>query len=118
MESSGDVRFINFKVADNLVCGIEFSLTDQTADGKAQINNALVVGNSANSEPITNESPMHGIITARTENFTVTNVRFYNFNNPGQAAIGTCSHCFHHASTDSGARTVTLSKLFFDSSVQ
>jgi hypothetical protein len=34
-ERVGDVRFENFKVADNLVCGIEFSLTDLTADNKA-----------------------------------------------------------------------------------
>jgi len=27
-ETVGDVRFINFKIADNLVAGIEFSLTD------------------------------------------------------------------------------------------
>jgi hypothetical protein len=27
-EKNGDVRFVNFKVADNLVSGIEFSLTD------------------------------------------------------------------------------------------
>jgi hypothetical protein len=35
VERVGDVRFINFKVADNLVAGIEFSLTGETMDGKA-----------------------------------------------------------------------------------
>ena len=34
-EKVGDVRFINFKVADNLVGGIEFSLTGETMDGTA-----------------------------------------------------------------------------------
>ena len=33
------------------------------------------------------------------------------------AALGSCSHCFHSAATDSGARTVSFSGLFFDSSV-
>jgi hypothetical protein len=33
------------------------------------------------------------------------------------AALGSCSHCFHSASTDSGARTVTFSNLVFDTSV-
>jgi hypothetical protein len=47
----------------------------------------------------------------------VNNVRFYNFDLNEQAAIGTCSHCFHPAATDSGARTVTFSNLLFDSSV-
>lgn len=34
-EKVGDVRFVNFKVADNLVGGIEFSLTGETMDGTA-----------------------------------------------------------------------------------
>ncbi len=49
-ERVGDVRFINFKVTDNLVGQIEFSLTGDVADNLAQINNALVVGYSANTE--------------------------------------------------------------------
>ena len=35
-----------------------------------------------------------------------------NFNNA--AAHGTCSHCFHSAATDSGARTVRTSALEFN----
>jgi hypothetical protein len=35
VEKVGDVRFYNFKVSDNLECGIEFSLTGETTDGKA-----------------------------------------------------------------------------------
>ena len=34
-EQIGDVRFINFKVADNLIGGIEISLTKDTVDGTA-----------------------------------------------------------------------------------
>ena len=30
------------------------------------------------------------------------------------AALGSCSHCFHPASTDSGARTIAFSGLSFD----
>ena len=78
VERVGDVRFINFKVADNLECGIEFSLTGETADNRAQINGALIVGHSANSEQDTLDATMWGIITPRTENFTVSNVKFYN----------------------------------------
>lgn len=40
-------------------------------------------------------------------------MRFYNFDFNDAAAIGTCSHCFHPASTDSGARTVKFEKLTF-----
>ena len=58
-----------------------------------------------------------GIITPRTENFTVDSVKFYNFDWKGSAAISGCSHCFHPASTDSGARTVTFKNIYFDKSV-
>jgi len=54
------------------------------------------------------------VIGPRTENFVVRNVRFFNYDWNAAAAIGTCSHCFHPASTDSGARTVSFENLFFD----
>lgn len=75
----GDVRFINFKTADNLVANIEFSLTKDTMDGTAQIINALLIGHSANAEDITMNSTFHGIITPRTENFQVNGAKFYNY---------------------------------------
>lgn len=115
-ELVGDVRWLNFKVADNLIAGLEFSVCT-TMDGTAQINGALVIGRSDNADEITNSTFSHGIITPRSENFQVNNVNFYNFDVAGKAALGSCSHCFHPASTDSGARTVTFSNLMFDESV-
>lgn len=47
----------------------------------------------------------------------MNNVSFFNFDQSNSAALGSCSHCFHPASTDSGARTVTFSKLVFDKTV-
>ena len=41
----------------------------------------------------------------------------FNFDFNDASGVGTCSHCFHPASTDSGARTVTFEKLFFDKTV-
>jgi hypothetical protein len=116
-EKVADVRFYNFKTADNILAGMEFSLTDEAADNMAQINGGLVIGRSANSEPRLEEASPHGIITPRSENFTVTGVRFYKFDWLQAAALGSCSHCFHPASTDSGARTVTFSGLYFDDTV-
>ena len=116
-ERVGDVRFVNFKVADNGIAGIEVSSTRDTMDGTAQINGALVVGHSANADPETLSVSSRGIITPRYENFQVKNVNFYNFDNGVQAALGSCSHCFHPASTDSGARTVKFSGLYFDTTV-
>lgn len=110
----GDVRFENFKVADNLIAGIEFSNTDQTMDGTAQINGAVVIGRSVNADSKTTSTFSHGIITPRYENFQVHYANFHNFDVAGKAAIGSCSHCFHPAATDSGARTVTFSHLQFD----
>jgi hypothetical protein len=45
---------------------------------------------------------------------TLDGISFYNFADSGSAAIGTCSHCFHPASTDSGGRTMTTKNLTFD----
>jgi hypothetical protein len=43
-ERVGAVHFNDFKVADNLLAGIEFSLTSDY--GMASINNALIIGRS------------------------------------------------------------------------
>jgi hypothetical protein len=43
----GDIRFIDFKVADNILAGIEMSVTDErTGDGNAGVYDALVIGKS------------------------------------------------------------------------
>jgi len=113
-ERVGDVRFNNFKTADNILAGIEFSLTNNGAgDDTAGIYNALVIGKTENTEALLESKNPHGIITPRTENFVIRGVKFFNYNWNSAAALGTCSHCFHPASTDSGARTVKLSGLEF-----
>jgi len=83
----------------------------------AQINDCLINGRSNNSDENTDAASPRGVITARTEYFLVQNNRFFNFNWGEAAAFGTCSHCFHPAATDSGARTVTVRNNSFDSSV-
>jgi len=55
-----------------------------------------------------------GFIGARNEWLTVKDVGFYNFDFGESAAIGTCSHCFHAAATDSGGRTLTTTGLIID----
>lgn len=59
-------------------------------------------------------STVWGFIGPRTEYMTIRNTKFYNFDFEGSAAIGTCSHCFHPAATDSGTRTMTTNNLEFD----
>jgi len=80
----------------------------------AQINGALIIGRSNNTDWILEAMNPHGIITSRQENFAIKNVRFYNFDWGNTAALGTCSHCFHDAATDEGARTITTQGFYFD----
>ena len=81
------------------------------------IDGGLVIGKSANGETLQDSSSIRGIITPRWDYFTIKNVKFYNFNFGQTGALGDCSHCFHPASTDSGARTVFVSGLTFDATV-
>ena len=56
-----------------------------------------------------------GIITPRSENFLISNVRFYNYDfHDNAAAISTCSHCWHDQATDSGARTIRIEGFWRD----
>jgi hypothetical protein len=80
----------------------------------AQINNALIVGRTSNTEDKLDWSTPRGIITPRTDNFLVTGVRFFNFNWNNASLVGSCSHCFHSAATDNGARTINFSNLTID----
>jgi len=114
-ERVGAVEFIDFKTADNLLAGIEMSLTEDVLDGYAKVVNAVIIGKTENTETQLDGASPHGIIGPRTEGFTIDGAKFFNYNWNEAAALGTCSHCFHSASTDSGARTVTVKDLEFDS---
>jgi len=111
----GDVRWFNFKAADNKRVNLEMSMTDYYGYGKAQIDKALVIGRSSNIDPegdeLDNVSP-RSVEMPQREFFLVKNVRFYNFNWNTAAALGTCSHCT--APEDLGARTSTITNLWFD----
>jgi hypothetical protein len=113
-ERVGAVQFHNFKTADNVLAGMEFSLTEDVLDGYAKVVGGLVVGKTENTEAKLESASPHGIITPRTENFSVEGTAFYNYDWNEAAVIGTCSHCFHPAATDSGARTSTVSGLYVD----
>lgn len=117
-ERVGDVRFHKFKVADNLLAGIEFSLTNEYGDNTTRVDNALVVGRTKNTEETLEKAEPYGIIGPRTENLRIDNVRFFNWDWNEAAALSSCSHCFHPAATDHDARTIRFSKLKFDKSVK
>jgi hypothetical protein len=50
-ERIGDVKWLNFKAADNQRVDLEMSMTDYYGDGSAMIDNALVIGRSNNLDP-------------------------------------------------------------------
>ena len=116
-ERVGAVQFHNFKTADNILAGMEFSLTEDIIDGYAKIVGGFTVGRTENTEEALDIAQPHGIITARTEGFSIEGTKFYNYDWNDAAAFGTCSHCFHPAATDSGARTIRVRDLVFDDSV-
>ena len=92
----GDVRWLNFKAADNGRGDLEMTMTDYYGDYKAQIDGALVIGKSNNVDPdwdMINDVSPRGIYLAARNNFVVRNVKFYNFDWNNASAFGTCSHC-------------------------
>lgn len=125
---TGAVIWQNFKVADNMMTGLEWEAPDKTSvkqDDISYIDGALIVGRSGNTEEALEKAPfVVGLTTPRgNEWWKAKNIKFYSFgfpvtDNQVTAAIQDCSHCFFADSTDSGARTVTTEKLFFDSTVK
>jgi len=95
-EAVADVRFNDFKTADNVLAGIEFSINGYVKENKTQITNALVIGKTANTEDLLDISSPHGVIFPRKEHFLLDGARFFNFDWNQAAAIGTCSHCWHN----------------------
>jgi hypothetical protein len=109
----GAVVFRNITVADNRLAGIEIEKDVNSAEMMGYVDGALVVGRTEGNMALDVGSP-RGIITPRTDRWWVKNVKFYNFNFADAAALGSCSHCFHAAATDSDSRTVKFENLLMD----
>ena len=54
--------FHNFKTADNLLAGMEMSLTDDIVDGWTKIIGGLVIGRTENTEEELDKASPRGII--------------------------------------------------------
>jgi hypothetical protein len=116
-ERTGEVIFKNFKIADSGIAGIEVSaIEDLHESGRAKVLGGMVIGNSEvnDEDGILGQRTVWGVIGPRTEFMTVDGLAFHNFDFAGSAAVGTCSHCFHPAATDSGGRTLTTTGLIID----
>ena len=76
--------------------------------GWGMLDTALIVGRTEGNAETSVMGSARGVITPRTDYWTVQNVNFYNFDFGNAAALGSCSHCFHGAATDPDARTVNF----------
>ena len=72
VERTGAVIWKNFKIADNMFAGMEWSLVapEIRSDGFSMIDGALVIGKSGNTEEGLDIASPRGIIGPRTEWFT------------------------------------------------
>jgi len=116
VEKVGVVKLNNFKTADHILAGIEFEIAHEFYLGDietAGIFDSLVIGRSKNTESAVLRKSPHGVITPRSDGFSMRGIRFHNFDFKSAAAIGDCSHCVHDQATDSGSRTVRISKMQF-----
>jgi hypothetical protein len=138
--SLGAVVFSDLVLSDNLVAGFEVERDINAEDGETcadgsgigYLDGACIIGrNPANpgDDEISSVAP-HGIITPRTERYSIKNVFFANFDwsspDPADphnvtaripaAAIGSCSHCFSERldATDSSARTTTFTNITYN----
>jgi len=105
-ERLGAVKFLNIKSADNHRAGIEISDGNHGPIGSLVVENALIVGLSANAgdEAEYSDKAVRGLITPKVDYFYANDIKFYNFEG-NMVAVETCSHCEHGAATDSGGRT-------------
>jgi hypothetical protein len=98
---------------------MEMSRTDDNkAAGYAKIVGGICIGKSENTEEALDKASPYGVRTPRTEYFSMSGTKFYNYNFNEAAGMSTCSHCWHDNNTDSGARTMDVENLVFDSTVQ
>jgi hypothetical protein len=79
-ERTGAVTFLNFKIADSGIAGIEYSMIEDVVDGYAKVVGGMVIGNSGynDEDGVISGSTCWGLIGPRTEYFTVEDVSFYN----------------------------------------
>ena len=115
-EQVGDVRLVGFKVADNILAGIEVTYAGYSPwYTTTRISDAVVIGNTGNTENLCGGAK--GIVTPQTDGFLVENVRLYNFDNT-QFIFGDESHSVQCPVFDGGGRLVKLAGIKFYNSNQ
>ena len=107
----GDLRFNNFKLLDHQRTGAEVTKCI-CPFGTCGMYNSLVVGHSDNQMlplPSTNiDTTLRttlGFIAPSSENYTVQDTTFVNFDADGFAVFSSCDHCNFPNTKSNGART-------------
>jgi len=109
----GDVRWQNFKVADNLLAGIEITYTLDTKPFTIPfLSNALIIGKSLNTEADVSMDGSIGFIGPQSDGLIAENLAFYNFDN-SMYALGDESHSSACTTRDHGGRHNKLRGLTF-----
>jgi len=109
----GDVRWVDFTVADNKLAGIEITYTMDTPPFTIPfLCNATIIGKSRNSEEGVDLSGAIGFIGPQTDGFLGENITFVNFD-ASMYALGDESHSQACTTRDHGGRHNKLKGLTF-----
>ena len=97
-ELTGWTTFKDFKAADCALSAIEITIPGAAKEDQGKVENAVIVGMSANAGDKSLYTKATGITVGQRDTFLFDNVRFYNINKDADngsnnAAVGTCSHC-------------------------
>lgn len=112
----GDVRFKNFKLADNLRAGIEVVKANSPANG-ALTEGCLFVGHSSNMpDPIPHnlrDDPDNGmtfafIASGQTSNYTFKDSVLVNYDRGDLVSFGSCAHCNFPNNKNQDAKITTM----------
>jgi len=112
-EKIGDVRWVNFTVADNILAGIEMTYTMDTPPFTIPfLSDSLIIGKSGNYEAGVDLAGSIGLIGPQTDGFLAQNIAFYNFDSD-MFTLGDESHSQVCTSRDFGGRHNQLKGLTF-----
>ena len=119
----GAVTIKDATVVDNKMAGIEFEAVIEDTPQITKVKGGRIVGykDASDTDFYSNserDGKWHnGIIAPRSDHLLIDGPKFYRWDKNHFSALSTCSHCFHPAATDSGARTITTKNLAFDTTV-
>lgn len=116
-EITSHTTFLNIKAADCKQSGIEITRPGYGKESQGRVENALIVGMSANAGDASQYESAKGIITGQRDTFLFKNIRIHNFNqqNKDNAGVGTTSHGAFSLEAEGFANTASIESITFTS---